>query len=83
MTTTSKYSPSAMRFGSAARRVVLDRHLVAGPLLELGHQLQRHRLEGAGGQQFQIGRGGAAEAGEEAEDGKDDTHGRILRWACP
>ena len=30
-----------------------------------------------------IPRGGAADAGEEAEKGKDDAHGRVLNSACP
>ena len=61
-----------------AGRGVLDRHLVAGALLEFGDQLECHRLVGAGGQELEICRGGAADTGKEAENGKDDAHGWFL-----
>ena len=83
ITTTSKYSPAATRRAERAGGVVLDRDLVAGLLLELGHQLQRHRLEGAGGQELEVGGGSAAEAGEQRTERQGAGASSSPRRACP
>ena len=66
-----------------ARGVVLDRHLVAGLLLELRHQLQRHRLEGAGGQELEVGGRDRRDAGEDDQDGQQERACALLGGVCP
>jgi hypothetical protein len=61
--------------GQAARRVVVDRDRVAGPLLEFRHDLQRYRLESPGGQQLQVGSRRRTGSGQDAEDDQKSTHG--------
>jgi hypothetical protein len=46
-------------FRQRADRVVLDRHLVAGLLLEIGDERQQHLLEGTGGEHLDLRRRGA------------------------
>ena len=48
----------------AAGGVVIDDDLVAGLLLEIGHQRQHHLLEGAGGQHLDLGRGCLWQSGQ-------------------